>query len=97
MLQELREIVTAAIGTKFSARWGEQMVEMVRNLPLLSSFIASSARFIFSRLLSCNVLSIPIYCIARYVVLFQLNLFPLECTRLHFVALSITATKPDPA
>lgn len=31
-LQELREIVTAAIGTKFSARWGEQMVEMVRAL-----------------------------------------------------------------
>jgi T-complex protein 1 subunit gamma len=27
-IKELREIVTAAIGTKFSARWGEQMVEM---------------------------------------------------------------------
>ena len=28
-ITELREIVTAAIGTKFSARWGEQMVDMV--------------------------------------------------------------------
>jgi T-complex protein 1 subunit gamma len=27
-IKELRELVTAAIGTKFSARWGEQMVEM---------------------------------------------------------------------
>ena len=28
----MREIVTAAIGTKFSARWGEQMVEMVSKI-----------------------------------------------------------------
>ena len=27
-IKEMREIVTAAIGTKFSARWGEQMVDM---------------------------------------------------------------------
>ena len=63
ILQELREIVTAAIGTKFSARWGEQMVEMVSSLLLLSfSSISSSARrpLIFSRFMSCNVLSCPV-------------------------------------
>jgi T-complex protein 1 subunit gamma len=30
-ITEMREIVMAAIGTKFSARWGEQMVEMAIN------------------------------------------------------------------
>ena len=63
MLQELREIVTAAIGTKFSARWGEQMVEMVSGLLLLCfSSISPSARIplIVSRFMSCNFLSCPV-------------------------------------
>ena len=40
--KELREIVTAAIGTKFSARWGEQMVEMVSNYQSVLVLFSSS-------------------------------------------------------
>ena len=50
-LKELREIVTAAIGTKFSARWGEQMVEMVSNHHFILVLFSSS---FYSRIYSTS-------------------------------------------